>query len=109
MQAELAGRVSSDMPPITRMAALIMSGKNEIMVKRAMHDIIRLLPKTDRVTVLGPVAAILSKLQNRYRYRIMLIADKQFNMQGYIASMMECLPQKVLSDLKVDIDPYNFY
>ena len=109
MRAELEGRVSGHMPPITRMAALIMSGKNELMVKRVMSDIIRLLPKTDRVTVLGPVAAILSKLQNRYRYRILLIADKQFNMQGYIANMMESMPRKVLADLKVDIDPYNFY
>ena len=109
MRAELEGRISGHMPPITRMAALIMSGKNELMVKRSMSDIIRLLPKTDRVTVLGPVAAILSKLQNRYRYRIMLIADKQFNMQGYIANMTARLEKKVLADLKVDIDPYNFY
>ena len=109
MQTELAGRIRDRMPPITRMVSLIMSGKNELMVKRAMNDIISLLPTTDRVTILGPVAAILSKLQHRYRYRIMLISDKQFNMQSYVKSMMEFLPQKVLSDLKVDIDPYNFY
>ncbi len=109
MRAELAGRITAHMPPITRMAALIMSGKNELMVKRVMSDIIKFLPKTDRVIVLGPVAAILSKLQDKYRYRIMLIADKQFNMQGYIASMMQCIDQKILSDLRVDIDPYNFY
>ena len=109
MKAELESRVTGHMPPISRMAALIMSGKNDIMVKRAMNDIVRNLPKTDRVIVLGPAAAILSKLHNRYRYRIMLIADKQFNMQGYIANMLESLPAKILPDLKVDIDPYHFY
>lgn len=109
MQAELEGRVNAQMPPVTRMAALIMSGRNEVDVKRSMQKIVRLLPLSTRVTILGPVAAILSKLQNNYRYRVMLIADKKFNMQGYIAAMTNQLERKIKDNLKIDIDPYNFY
>lgn len=109
MNAELETRQSAIMPPIVRMAAIIMSGKNELLVKRTMLDIARILPKSDRVTILGPVPAILSKLQNRYRYRIMLIADKKFNIQAYISTVMNILPTKIKSNIKIDIDPYNFY
>lgn len=109
MNTELETRKNAHMSPINRMAAIIMSGKNELLVKRTMMDIARMLPTSSRVTILGPVPAILSKLQNRYRYRLLLIADKQFNIQGYISSVTDILPYKIRSNIKVDIDPYNFY
>jgi primosomal protein N' (replication factor Y) (superfamily II helicase) len=109
MRTELAVRKDALMPPETRMAAIIISDKDETLVQKISSHIIRKLPKSDRVTVLGPVAAILSKVKNKYRYRILLIADKKYNLQSNIASVKNTLSTAILNKIKIDIDPYNFY
>ncbi|MEY3196782.1 MAG: Primosomal protein, partial [Pseudomonadota bacterium] len=82
MNEELEVRRFENMPPITRMATIIIADKNEIMSKKIANHIIQNLPKSSKVTVLGPVAATLSKLKNKYRFRILLIAEKKFNIQA---------------------------
>jgi primosomal protein N' (replication factor Y) (superfamily II helicase) len=66
-------------------------------------------PPAQRIMVLGPAEAPIAVVRGRYRYRILLKAPKEVDVQGYLRAWLEELPA-VKGDLRlqVDIDPYNF-
>jgi len=108
MEYELSLRKASNMPPISKIASLLISDKNEATVKRLALDIINSMQKTQHITILGPVPALMLRVKNRYRYRILLIAEKNQNIQRYISEALARLNGKILSNIKIDIDPYSF-
>ena len=108
MEYELSLRKEANMPPISKIATLLISDKNESKVKKIAMDIINSMPNIENITVLGPVPTLISRVKNQYRYRILLIAKKNQNLQLYIKQALSCLEKKILSNIKIDIDPYNF-
>ena len=93
--------------PIKRPNESAASEKNDRMPWKI--DIINSMPRIENITVLGPVPAIISRVKNQYRYRILLIAQRNQNIQLYIKQAMSSLDSKISDNIKIDIDPYNFY
>ena len=108
MEYELQLRQNANMPPISKIATLLISDKNDSKARRISIDIINSMPKIDNIIVLGPAPALLSKVKNQYRYRILLIANKNQNLQLYISQTLSTLDSKISDNIKIDIDPYNF-
>lgn len=108
IEYELDTRVSGNMPPVTKIAAMLISGPDESRIMIEAKKIVRMSPKSDRVRILGPAPALLTKLQNKYRYRILIIADRKIDIQSYIALWLANykLPGSMI--MKVDVDPYSF-
>ncbi|MBP7189738.1 MAG: primosomal protein N' [Rickettsiaceae bacterium] len=107
IEYELDTRVSSNMPPVTKMAAMLISGPDESKIMIEAKKIVRISPRADKVRILGPVPALLSKLQNKYRYRILIIADRKIDIQSYISTWLSNYRLPGAMTMKVDIDPYN--
>lgn len=104
---ELSTRIDANMPPISRMAALLISGAHEDIVLSEAKKIVRAVLRHDSVRILGPAQSALSKLQNRYRYRILFIADKKIDIQSYISHSLAQYKPPSSINIKVDIDPYS--
>lgn len=106
---EMAGRERHIMPPIGRLAAVILSGANETDVLRTAKNIVKSVPSTQGVTVLGPAPAPLSFLRGKYRYRILIKTEKAFPLQKALKFWLMSVNTPNSVRVKVDIDPYNFF
>lgn len=107
MDYEIGTRKDANMPPFSRMAAILISGSREDKVLSEAKKIVRISPRHDLVRILGPAPAALSKLQNKYRYRILLIADRKIDIWSYLEQWMSGYKVPSSLHLKIDIDPYN--
>ena len=59
--------------------------------------------------MLGPAEAPLAIIRGRYRWRLLVKAPRELDLQTYLRAWLAALP-KPPADLRltVDIDPYNF-
>lgn len=105
---ESESRERSKMPPYTRLAALIISGMKEGLVKENAFHMVKQIPNVAGVRVLGPAPAPMYRIRGKYRYRILIQADKKLDMSAYLKAWLE--PLKIPSSIKVtiDIDPQSF-
>jgi primosomal protein N' (replication factor Y) len=73
------------------------------------RDVARHAPPAQRIEVLGPAEAPLAVVRGRYRWRLLVKAPRDLDLQGYLRAWLADLP-KPPADLRlmVDIDPYNF-
>ena len=106
---EIAARQTLQMPPFGRLAALIISGKNPDTTYTTANHLAQTAPFIRGVSVLGPVPAPLSILRGKHRFRLLVKAPKNFNLQSYLNRWLHLnrIPSAV--DVRVDIDPYSFF
>jgi primosomal protein N' (replication factor Y) len=104
---ELEHRKEYRMPPFSRMALITISGKKEIETLRYAIELSKLAPKSEAIKILGPSAATMIKLQDKYRFRFILYAEKNFPIQQYIKEWFFGVKMVSKFFVKVDIDPYN--
>ena len=89
--------------------AIIVSGEVESQALALAKEIRHYAPKIERVRILGPAPATLSKLRGKYRFRILLIADKLYNLQHYAASIVARFKLPSNLHIRTEVDPYSFY
>ena len=106
---EIASRKLLGMPPFGRLAALIISGKNQEMTYQVALNLAKTAPVHSAITVLGPVAAPLAVLRGKYRFRLLVKTPKVFKLQQMLTSWLgrQKIPSSV--DVRLDIDPYSFF
>lgn len=109
---ETDARKLSNSPPFTRLIAINAIGGEEITVIRILEEIKALIPKSERIELLGPAPTPIYYMDKKYRYRLIIRADKQVNIQKIIdyafshATYLSRAKNKV--SVSVDIDAYNF-
>lgn len=108
IEAEAQGREAASMPPFGRLAALIVSGEDARLVEQAARALGRAAPRFEGVEVLGPAPAPLALLRGRHRFRLLLKARKDVNVQAVLHAWLSAadLPKRVR--VQVDVDPYSF-
>lgn len=108
LEAEAHERQSAKMPPFSRLAALIITSKDENQAKNVAVMIGRAAPRAEGVQVLGPAPAQMYRIRGNFRQRILIRAEKNLNIQKFIAEWLGSL--KIPSSVRVviDIDPQNF-
>lgn len=109
---ELALRRLQNTPPFTDLFAVTVSGLVEERVGASCRTIRRrldaLLAGRGDVRILGPAPLAVVKVNNRYRYRVMIAASPGAHVRGVIASVvMEAGSDKAFSDVSIyaDNDP----
>jgi primosomal protein N' (replication factor Y) len=108
-EKEIAARRAAHLPPFGRLAALIVSGLERGPTQSYAAAIRRAAPDDPSVTVLGPAEAPLAVIRGRHRYRLLVQAPRNANLQAYLRAWLAAAPRP-RADLKVqvDIDPQSF-
>lgn len=108
---ELHQRQSQQFPPYGYLAALVVSGLDEMTVERYARMLMQLAPQADNVTVLGPVPAPLARIKGRYRWRFLLKSSQAMALQPFLKAWLSHPTLKKETGsvrIVVDIDPYSF-
>jgi len=102
---EIANRKSLNMPPFTKMANFVVSAFEENKALNAAKMLAKKFPFNDAIEVFGPAPAAISRLKNRYHYRVFLKTEKKINLQKLILDVMKDLDFSSQIRVKIDIDP----
>jgi primosomal protein N' (replication factor Y) (superfamily II helicase) len=108
LAVEEAERRSAAMPPFGRLAALIVSGRDEAAVDAASRALARAAPAVAGVRVLGPAPAPLAVLRGRHRRRLLAHSGRAFALSAYVRDWLAALSLPGSVRVQVDIDPQSF-
>ena len=113
LAVEAMEREEAHMPPFSRLAGIIIAGREEGQVIELAKALGKTAPqgmneKGQKIQTLGPAPAPLARLRGKYRYRLLVRADRALNIQKTIAEWVG--GHKVPSNIRVyvDIDPQSF-
>ncbi len=112
---EIAYRKRLDYPPAVRLAAIRFDARDPQAVEQYCQAFVTLLRPYVRdaegVTLLGPAPAALAKLNNRYRWHLLLKAPTARRLHDVIEDGLNALKQAAIARsgvrLMVDVDPVN--
>jgi primosomal protein N' (replication factor Y) (superfamily II helicase) len=109
IEREIRQRQIGMLPPYGRLAALIVTCKDKDLAERYAREIARRAPPAERIEVLGPAEAAIFVVRGRYRWRLLVKAPRELDLQAYVRAWLEAMPN-AHGDLRlsVDIDPYSF-
>ena len=107
-EAELAEREAAGLPPFGRLAALILSGEKAEAVERAAGLLAGSIPNAERLEVYGPADAPLALVRGRRRKRLLVRADRDVDLQGFLRAWLVRVKLPSSVRLTVDVDPYSF-
>ena len=106
--AELAEREAASLPPYGRLAALILSGENAVAVEATAQALAQAIPNAERLEVYGPADAPLGLIRGRRRKRLLVRADRDVDLQGFLRTWLARVKVPGSVRLTVDVDPYSF-
>ena len=108
LNAELASREATSMPPFGRLVGIIVSGRDESAVDQAARDLARTAPQGADIAVLGPAPAPMAVLRGRHRRRLLVKAGKAVNVQSLVRPWVSAIKTPGNIRISVDVDPYSF-
>jgi primosomal protein N' (replication factor Y) len=109
IEREIRTRQLAMLPPFGRLVSLIVSARHKETAESAARMIAHRAPAAERIEILGPAEAPIAIIRGRYRWRLLLKAPRELDVQAYLRAWMAALPE-IKGDLRltVDIDPYSF-
>lgn len=123
---ETEQRRRAGLPPFGRLAALIVSAKDRATAEDHARALVRAafalppnakwklaalggLPGEDEISVLGPAEAPIAVVRGRHRFRLLVRAPRNADLQGFLRAVLATAPQERGSvRVAVDVDPQNF-
>ncbi len=108
LQEEAALREDGEWPPFGRLAALVLSGRDEQLVDRFAVALARAAPRAEGVRVLGPAPAPFAVLRGRHRRRLLMKTSRSINLQSLLRHWLAGVKLPGTVRLQVDVDPYSF-
>ena len=108
LDAEAADRRNGGMPPFGRLAALILSSRDESAVDDAARVLGRTAPRGDGVEVLGPAPAPMALLRGRHRRRLLMKTERRIAVQPLLRRWLAVAGSPGRVRVQVDVDPYTF-
>ena len=112
IKAEADGRKYVSLPPYGRLGSLIIQSANldilENFVKKLSSKVPKIHKDKDRIEVLGPAPAPITKLRGLYRYRFLIKGKGDVRLQVFIREWLSNIKVDRTIRIKIDIDPYNF-
>ncbi|RTK93341.1 MAG: primosomal protein N' [Rickettsiales bacterium] len=108
IQNELLSRKASEMPPFSKVASITIAGKDADKTKEFAKAFASYAPRSS-ARILGPTEAMMYKLSGKYRYKILVIAAKNFNLQKYLKLWQETFKLPSAYQIKFDIDPQQLW
>jgi primosomal protein N' (replication factor Y) len=123
---ETEQRRRAGLPPFGRLAALIVSAKDRAPAEDHARALVRTafalppnakwklaavggLPGDDEITLLGPAEAPIAVIRGRHRFRLLVRAPRNADLQSFLrATLATAPPQRGSVRVAVDVDPQNF-
>ena len=123
---ETEQRRRAGMPPFGRLVALIVSGQDRALAEAHARALIKAafalpanakwklaaiggLPGDDEITLLGPAEAPIAVIRGRHRFRLLVRAPRNADLQGFLRAMLATAPpERGGVRVMVDVDPQNF-
>ena len=110
LRVEAQERENSGMPPFSRLAGVIVSGRDEAQVVEVSRALGRTAPqKGEEIQTFGPADALMYRLRGNYRRRLLVWADKKIDIQKAITHWLKGIKIPSSVRVSVDIDPQSFY
>lgn len=103
---EIENRKNQQLPPFTKYAAIIISGRN----KKQTENIAKLLRKTcpKNIRMFGPAPAPLFIIRGKFRWRILLKSNRKNELNAEISTWLTRLKAPNTVKITIDIDPLTF-
>lgn len=113
VEAELEARAAHEMPPIGRLVAIVISGRDPIAVEDVGRALGRAAPRFESgpekfVHVFGPAPAPLAMVRGRHRRRLLLHAGRAVRVQPLIREWIGRVKAPASTRVMIDVDPYSF-
>ena len=105
---ELIIRKNKNLPPYSRLIALIFSAHSRQDSFTAAQEIKKKLSTLGQFDVLGPVDSPIFKVKKKYRTRLLLRSKNSNLIQKSVGKILENLTISKKIKLTVDVDPINF-
>ncbi|MBB3808203.1 primosomal protein N' (replication factor Y) [Pseudochelatococcus contaminans] len=106
---EIAMREEAGLPPFGKLAALIVSSPDRAEAENHARALARVAQAPSNVAVLGPAEAPLALVRGRYRFRLLVRAERGVDMQGYLRDWLSRAPKHPAKvRVAVDVDPQSF-
>lgn len=109
LEVEAHEREQSHMPPYSRLAGIIISGRDEGQVMEVSKLLGMSAPQGESIQTLGPVPAPFARLRGKYRYRLLVRADKDVSLQKTIKGWVSKIKPPSTVRIQIDIDPQSFF
>ena len=108
---EITFRKMLKMPPFSRLIQLIIRGKKE---EKVIFDIKKLFENINQINnnmlqILGPAPCLLTKINNNFRYQILLKSKKIEISQDILKKALNNFSLSSKNYLEIDVDPVNLY
>jgi len=107
--SEIEMREKSGYPPFGRLAGLIVSAGDRPTAEGFARKLAAMAPIDERIKVLGPAEAPLAVIKGRYRFRLLVKAQRNVDVSEYLREWLAAGPKtKGNLKLEVDVDPQSF-
>jgi primosomal protein N' (replication factor Y) len=107
-EAETATRADLGLPPFGRLAALIVSGEDEGQARGVARALGEAAPQLKGLEVLGPAPAPLARLRGRWRFRLLVKAERRLPLSDILRDWLAGVSVPSAVRVVVDVDPYSF-
>jgi len=103
---EMQARKEVEYPPFVHVALVRFDGPDDATVAREARRVAALANQHEQVEVLGPAAAPLARLRNRYRYRFLLRARERSALRQVLLAVARA-PSHRQVRRTLDVDPQS--
>ncbi len=101
-------RESVGLPPFGRLAAIIISGSDAAETETFARGLSKIAPLAEGIAVLGPAPAPIALVRGRHRWRFLIKARRDVNVQDFLRLWLKDVKPKGSIHMGVDVDPYSF-
>ncbi len=108
LEIEASEREMAQMPPYTRLIALIIKSKNQSHAQTIARQLYQIAPDIKGLNVWGPAQAPLAKIRDQWRFRFLLCAEKTLHIQPIIKTWVDAIKTPNGTTITIDMDPQNF-
>lgn len=105
---EIAFRKNMNYPPFTNIFLVMMTGENEYILRQTLSqlaEIMRRYNKNNMFTRLGPTPAVISKINNVYRWQISVKCENEDKIRNYVLFCLDKLSKQTDLD-KINVGLY---
>jgi primosomal protein N' (replication factor Y) len=108
LEEETYLRKQKNLPPFSRLIAIIISSKHEKESFLEAQKIKKVLSQIKNIHVMGPVSSPIFKIKNKYRTRLLLRFGRKLFAQKILIKILKKINISKKIKLTVDVDPLNF-
>ncbi len=108
LETEMQERKAAGMPPFTRLTGIVIAGRDESLVDETAGELGRTAPQGEGVRTYGPAPAPIARLRGKHRRRLLVISEKQLEIQKTIIRWVNSLKLPSGIRITIDIDPQSF-